>query len=233
MSEMYEVWTETRYYVYSDWYERWPDKVKIWECDDYDPMNLLKKGCMHLVTALYPISAWKEVGGFDEDLSAWEDWDFQLKLADKGICGIRIPQPLLTYRKETGTRREENYDQFEKSKQGIVDRWGKYFENEEELMACNSCAKKKVAKPLTQSEVESKTAQAQSASEDGNDLILIEYIGGKIGSMNYKGTSGQVYRFGANPGETQKLVKPQDAEHFAAQKDFRIVQKEAPVGATS
>lgn len=233
LAMMHEVWLEHRDYVYSDWYERWTDHSNIWECADYDAKNLTKKGCIHTVTALYPLSAWKDIGGFDESLFAWEDWDFQLQLAKRGICGIRIPEPLLTYRKDTGMRREENYTDFEQSKQGIVDKWGPYFTGEEELMACSSCRKKSIPKQSQVQASESPQRKAQTTSENGNDLVLMEYVGGKEGSLNYRGPSGQIYRFGSMTGENQRLVRPNDVDHFLTMRDFRVIQKEAPVGTNS
>src|SRR3972149_10543017 len=79
------------------------DNLKLVQ-DGYDASYLIKKGCLHAVTALYPVEAWKKVGGFDEKLPAWEDWDFQLKLANIGVCGTRLPYPIFTYRKDTGMR---------------------------------------------------------------------------------------------------------------------------------
>ncbi len=237
LARMFEVWQEHKDYVYPDWYERWDEKdarpTQVWECDDYDATFLLKKGCLHAVTALYPLSAWKDVGGFDESLSAWEDWDFQLGLAKLGICGIHLPEPLFTYRKSTGMRREENYSEFESSKQGIVDKWGPYFTGGEELMACSSCRKKSLPKPKgTMTMSQSAAAQRSDALADEEGTILIEYIGRRTGSMNYKGPSGQFYRFGSSEGETKKLVKAGDADHFMSMVDFRRVEKETPVGAT-
>ena len=103
-------------------------------------------------------------------------------------------------------------------------------------MACNSCSKKSVPKPLSEEQMAAQSqvrALAGDNSGDGGDLILVEYVGGKQGAMNYKGPSGQVYRFGATPGESQKLMKPQDAAHFTARTDFRLINKDAPVGVAS
>ena len=233
LAKMFEVWQEHGYYVYTDWYERWPDKVNVWECGDYDARDLTKKGCLHLVTALYPMSAWRDIGGFDESLSAWEDWDFQLQLAKRGICGIRIPEPLITYRKDTGMRREDNYAEFEKSKEGIVKKWGPYFTGEDVLMGCSSCSKKTIQKSGARQQSEAQM-QAQSQFDDGTDLVLLEYTGGKEGALNYKGPSGQMYRFSSFAGENQKLVKPEDVQHFLSMRgDFRVIQKASPIESAS
>ena len=228
LSKMFEVWQTHKGYVYSDWHELWDEgPIKVWNAPDYDAQLLTKKGCIHAITALYPVEAWKKVGGFDEELPAWEDWDFQFQLAKLGICGTRIPQALFTYRKDTGMRREENYAAFEISKKGILDKWGGYFTGEEELMGCRSCpggGGKKIAMAAPNG---AQMAAARPANVDATDLVLIEYFGAKAGALNYLGPSGQIYRFSSE--ERQKYIRREDLEHFLSMRDFRAVQKEAPV----
>jgi hypothetical protein len=65
---------------------------------------------LHAVTALIPTQWARDVGGFDEELPGWEDWDFFIKLTIAGYCGQRVPEPLLAYRQHTGARRAESFD---------------------------------------------------------------------------------------------------------------------------
>jgi glycosyltransferase involved in cell wall biosynthesis len=65
------------------------------------------EGALFAVTFVHPKSAWERVGGFDEELDLWEDWDYTIKLGLEGYKGIRVPQPLFVYRYHTGRRREE------------------------------------------------------------------------------------------------------------------------------
>src|SRR3990167_8184234 len=195
--------------------------------DSYDASYLIKKGCLHAVTALYPVEAWKQVGGFDEKLPAWEDWDFQLKLANIGVCGTRLPQPIFTYRKDTGMRREENYAEFEKSKQGILDKWGSYFRGEKELMGCSKCPGGGGRK--VQAQPRQATRSSSIPPPENGSVVIMEYTGRKDGVVNYRGPSGQMYRFAAIDGERQKLVRADDAQHFLKFGDFKIVEKVAPV----
>ena len=53
---------------------------------------------MHSVTALVPVEWAREVGGFDPSLIGWEEYDFYMKLALKGFCGVCVSQPLFYYR---------------------------------------------------------------------------------------------------------------------------------------
>jgi glycosyltransferase involved in cell wall biosynthesis len=222
-------------YVYSDWYKREKGKeTEVWETADYDAQLLIDKGSLHAVTALYPKEAWEDVGGFDPELSAWEDWDFQLKLANKEWCGTRIPQPLFTYRVDLGTRREDNFGGgpgspgFEESKKGILEKWQPFFSGEEELVGCRSCGKGGGAK-LQPPPTYSSKAPVIPDSELEN-YVIYEYTGAKAGAMNFRGqATGTQYRFSNRPSEQRKFVHVDDEKFFSQRPDFQKVEKNAPV----
>lgn len=258
LAVMERVWREFRGYVYCDFYEQWQGKERTtWTCvvyrcqgcnrlafegefvdgrcpkcegsigdlvaDGYQAELLLKKGCLHAVTGLFTKEAWKAVGGYDVGL-AWEDWDFQLKLADAGICGTRIPEPLFTYRKDTGLRREENYAEFEKSKDSIVAKWGPYFEGRKKLMACGGCPGGGGGRVAPRSSQVVRSA----APPPTEDVVVVEYVGPKLGAMTFRGPSSTTYRFSARPTEKQKYVRRDDAEFFAMKADFVVRQPNKP-----
>lgn len=60
----------------------------------------------NLTTSLTPKAWHDEIGGFDEAMISWEDWDYWLRMARAGKCFTRIAEPLVDYRFYTGTRRE-------------------------------------------------------------------------------------------------------------------------------
>lgn len=72
----------------------------------YDREAYRDQQIMHSVTALVPTAWAREVGGFDPSLIGWEEYDFFMKLAVKGYCGVCISQPLFYYRVDTGNRRK-------------------------------------------------------------------------------------------------------------------------------
>jgi len=184
---------------------------------DYDARGLTR-GTLHCVTALTPKSVWEKVGGYDETLPAWEDWDFQIKCADIGICSRRLASPLWVYRKHTGQRREANYADFESSKQAIVSKWGDLWEGRKELMACRSCSGKATIHPVTA--MARGQAMARTANAPAGNLVLVQYTGEKRGNVSYRGKSGTYYVFSA--GEQPKYVVDTDAQMFLGRKDFVI-----------
>lgn len=60
-----------------------------------------------LVTCLIPREWHDEIGGFDEDMVTWEDWDYSIRMARAGHCFVRVQEPLVVYRFYSGQRREE------------------------------------------------------------------------------------------------------------------------------
>ena len=88
-------------YVYTDYIR---EGVKV-DLPEYDP-ELLIEGLIHAVTVLMKKSDALVVGGFDEDLISWEDWDFFAKCAVNEIQGIRLQEYLLVYKTVTGKRRK-------------------------------------------------------------------------------------------------------------------------------
>jgi glycosyltransferase involved in cell wall biosynthesis len=229
LTYLYAAHKEVGGVVYSDWYERWEGQpVKVWQTPEYDAKDLLAKGCIHAITALYVKADWERVGGFDEKVPAWEDWDYQLKMAEIGVCGTRIPQPLFTYRKDEGMRREDNYARFQENKEVLGKKWAKYVDGKETLMACRSCSKKKVkalagdvsAGPTAAQRVRAATANGGAGAE-GGEYAIIEYVGRKRGSQNFRGPSGTQYRFAADGPDQVKYVLAADAAYFLAKIDFR------------
>jgi hypothetical protein len=228
IEQMYRVYAKYKGYVYCDWYEVWEERqlTKEWVTRDYKAMDLIEIGCIHAVTALYPKKAWEQVEGFDETVSAWEDWDFMLKLANIGVCGTRVPVPLFVYRKERGQRREENYANFEESKASIYNKWKPFFEGKETLMGCNSCGGGGGVQ-LSASDFQQQVVNKMASSpppESSEEYLIVEYVGEKQGVMSFQGPSGQRYQFSAIEQERQKYVRAEDAEWFAAKPTFRVRQ---------
>jgi hypothetical protein len=91
-------------------------------CQSYD-QEAVRQKIQHAVSILVETEAVRQVGGFDEELATWEDWDFFIKLAAQGYCGVRVSEPLLVYQTETGTRRLKAFEPGSTIYQQIVDKW--------------------------------------------------------------------------------------------------------------
>lgn len=67
----------------------------------------------NLVTTLMPKLWHDEIGGFDETMKSWEDWDYYIRLARAGKCFVRIPERLVVYRFYSGNRRETGLHEYD------------------------------------------------------------------------------------------------------------------------
>lgn len=88
---------------YTDW-GRWPIFTD-WLQDGARIRASRKPWCegtFHLITTVLPTDLLRSVGGFDETLPAMEDTDLYLKIMARGLCGLRVPKPLVHYRKDGG-----------------------------------------------------------------------------------------------------------------------------------
>jgi len=90
----------------------------------YDREAYQSQQIMHAVTALVPTAWAREVGGFDPSLIGWEEYDFFMKLALLGHCGVLVRQPLLYYRVDTGERRKISYKNADKLNAEFQRRFG-------------------------------------------------------------------------------------------------------------
>jgi glycosyltransferase involved in cell wall biosynthesis/ADP-heptose:LPS heptosyltransferase len=53
--------------------------------------------------SLYRRRLWEEAGGYRLNVRGYEDWDFWLSLAEKGVIGRLVPEPLFLYRKHSAS----------------------------------------------------------------------------------------------------------------------------------
>lgn len=206
-------------YVYTDWITH--ESGEIHQTENYNCDDIRRK-LPHSVTCLYERAAWTKVGGFDEKISAWEDWDFVIALADAGYCGIRVPVPLLHYRMQAGTVRESKWANKDANKAELDRKWTKYLVNGEPFMACGGCSQKVAPSPPTV--LQSLNGNnGQAAAQMSNDLVQVQYVGDQP-PRTYRGsTTGTEYRFG-QPSHLVKYVYRSDAEMFALRNEFRVME---------
>ena len=88
----------------------------------------------NLITSLVSKEIFDEVGGFDETMVSWEDWDLWLRIAKRGHCFERVKMPLVHYRFGTGSRREIGRQEHESLLSYLSEKYER-----EEVMPCGGC----------------------------------------------------------------------------------------------
>ncbi|RHX91221.1 glycosyl transferase [Leptospira yasudae] len=83
-----------------------------WNLPNYRFPDILLDNCI-FVSALFRKSDWEEVGGFNENMkNEWEDYDFWLKLIERGRDVYRIPKVLFYYRRGHVSRSSRSIEMF-------------------------------------------------------------------------------------------------------------------------
>jgi glycosyltransferase involved in cell wall biosynthesis len=181
-------------YVFSDWYTAVPGKaLEHQNCQEYDQEATRGKS-RHAISVLVETEKVKKVGGFDESLPTLEDWDFFISLAARGFCGVRVPEPLLVYRTETGARRQVASTPGSTVFQQIVDKW-----EDVKFMACCG-GNSQLVNQATQVMSYPKSSEA---APDGT--VRMHFIGVHTGTATYFG-----YQFGQDGINDYGFVRVDD-----------------------
>lgn len=206
-------------WVYSDWYDQ-EGQHKL--AQDWDATKLLTK-MVGPMTGLYPKEDMLAV--LFDDFGGWEDWDAQLSLLERGVCGTHVRHPLFTYRYQTGTRREDNFKKAGNLLEYVKKKHSRLYQDEEFKMACGSCGRgggKSGVSPRVGAKV---GATAPPGSEN---MTLIEYVGDmtQMQTISSRVYPSKKYYFGGNPGEDSRklFVYTAELERFTSSNDFRIAK---------
>lgn len=238
-------------YAYSDWItledERRVDGgMTPHEVEAYDQHAMLH-GLRHAVSALIPADWVRAIGGFDERLPVFEDWDLFGRMAAAGLCGVRVPHPLLIYRLGAGQRTRAALqsratggplvytDLGARAAAAIADRFAPYVSGEESVMGCCSGSAPVVAQAnaalndMVQFATGGAFAPANAPNAPSSvQTVRMEFIGGQFGAQTFYGkVSQRPYRAGREPGARYHDVDPRDVDYFAALGLFRVVGSEA------
>ena len=109
----------------------WDDGTeKLWPLRKFKDMkNFLMGNCIYC-TAMVRKKDFDAIGGFDEDLKAFEDWEFFIRLLDRNPKVFREDKILFKYRRHTGSRDDLNKNKWslfrniiELKDKTIFDKW--------------------------------------------------------------------------------------------------------------
>lgn len=190
--------------------------LERYECEDFVPGKLWRHGVAP-ITCLYTKEMWEIAGGFDEQIHR-EDWDFHLRLAKAGVCGIRLPEPLLTYRHSTGSRRISG------SKRKDIRTLHSRYNREEIIKMCRNCGKR--TKRLPPNPAPSPPAQWET--KEGAGWGELEFVGNNRNDLIFRGGSGRRYIAGNNKHRKVIKVHPDDYNMLLRLRYFKPARKKSP-----
>ena len=221
LSLLVAAYKEVGGWIYVDFYDQ---EGTYKESRDWDVDKFLRK-MLGPVTGIYAKKDWKAVGGFDVHAPGWEDYDFQMSLFEHGICGSRLAYGGITYRYNTGKRREDNFTKRHDLVQYIRKKHRRLYDDKRFLMACRSCGGGGGRPRISTNRISDQTLDTGE-----QNMALVEYIGPQtqFQRIRSKASPQHFYRFGGSPGsETRKFfVFEEDLPHFLALRDFRVLQSE-------
>lgn len=201
--------------IYGDWLRNDSDRsipMTHYESWDFECGATLRQ-MQHSVTCLVPRELHEKIGGFDEKMRGWEDWDYFIALQAAGACSMRVPEPVFVYRFRAGTRRDDSFGQGMDLLQYIRDKWKPYYERKKE-MPCAGCPQPKY-KPLPPPA----TVNAPQAGASGAEAVLLYYDGPLAQTHTVVGpVTATQYRFGHDAAHRQKYVHAADAPEFLARR---------------
>ena len=211
---MLQAHVRTGHYVFSDFYAAKNGATIAEKCFPYNREMYLKKQVMHSVTALVPIAWAREVKGFDPSLPGWEEYDFYMKMAVKGYCGVKIEEPLFTYRITSGTRRKIS----QKMSKELNQEFARRFEGVEMASCCGNAG---------ETILEAKRAigllprTTQAITELPNEVRL-EFTGAFMGPVGYQ-VNGRTY-YGARDDLHRFINAPrEDVDKLVSTGKWRII----------
>lgn len=162
----------------------------------------------NLITSLTPKKWHHEIGGFDEKMKSWEDWDYWIRMAKAGKPFVRIPEILVVYRFYTGNRREIGLQ----SMGDLIQYLRKKYEGIK-IMPCRSCGKKIYESTNTTPPANHTMASSLGRTSElkDQDFALIVYNHPNRGSHRVVGpTTGLDYGYRSGGGVDRFLVHRAD-----------------------
>jgi len=159
----------------------------------------------NLVTCLVPKAWHNAIGGFDENMPSWEDWDYYIRMARAGYCFRRVPMRLVIYRFYSGERREKG---IQEHKSLIEYMLNKYAKEGVKMCECSQSSPTiNIPQNVERSE-QMKGAQVQAMSDD--NFVMIVYQPMNTGMHRVVGQASG-YDYGYRGSGEPFLVDARDA----------------------
>lgn len=178
----------------------------------------------NLITSLVPRKWHREIGGFDEQMESWEDWDYFIRLAQAGKCFIRVPEELVIYRYYSGRRRHTGLENYPKLIEYLKTKYAGG-----EAMPCPGGCGGRSSSPATHPRSAqrvtpvSRPRHQEVMQMNDSELVEVEWIHPSMGQRPVVGVATRT-KYGHKAKGDRFLVQRADAE--AQPHYFRILDDE-------
>lgn len=205
-------------WIYGDWYSYLGEELKYNDAPDWNAEGLVLQS-LAPITGIYWKKHLLDAGLFPEDAPGWEDWDLQLSLLEKGICGTRVKYPLITYQMNLGDRREENFSNKEIVLKYITKKHPDIYKRRLG-MGCSKCGGKSTLGVQ-------KKQQSVPAAQENDAMVLVKYVGPMTQTQTIKpprkqGIAPISYRHNTTPF----WVRGVDLEWLLSHKVYELIKQE-------
>lgn len=220
------------HYVYGDAIAHGDGDPRRLTAPDYDQAGWWREGrdgtprMHHSVTALVPTEHARAVG-FDEGLRGWEEQFFFADLAARGVCGVRLPEPVIGYRVGSGTVRAQSFANSDTLRGVRRDRYARYLSGEETPMACcggNAAVYDAAARALEEAQ------WTGDAVPPG--MTLMRYTGKSAGTFSLSMERGVPlrgrYQWSTAPENNIRPVWDEDVQRLLNVGQFAVVETPPP-----
>lgn len=186
----------------------------------------------HGVTILIDKADFLAVGGFDEELGGWEDWDLPLKLAVNGICGHHIPDETFVYKKFSGYRRTWAVKRQSELLAKFRAKFGPYYEGDRPVAKKKCCGGSQAAQNILHVKSMYQQIPERTTETTASNSVRLEFVGSERGSITFERIGGvrlsKKYR-GANTHSLRYInAAPQDAALLVSSGKWARVARSQP-----
>lgn len=227
----------SRSYIYSDYIQLRPDKAKGGTLHQLREYNQQEWKAQHGVNILIAKADLLAVGGFDEAINGWEEWDLFIKLAVAGLCGKHLDVAGFVYRFNEGSQREKSFDKRDELLRTLKSRYAQYYDGVKDMTSCcpgNGDAIMEAKAAIADAyalmkdtsgmfRVEKQETFAQTSGIQDKP-VRMEFIGERRGGVTYFGHEGRQYTGGNNPNEKYINAHPADVAKLEATMVWKAIK---------
>ena len=124
------------------------------------------------ISCLVPKRWHNEIGGFDESMQTWEDWDYWLRMVQAGKCFYHLKRELLRYCFFSGKRRDLAVNDRQISSSMLQYLTNKYEDISKMPCGCKNDDNKKIAEGQVQSVADNNYVRMKYTGSRGNHHII-------------------------------------------------------------